>query len=279
MAALESPMTRWSRRAPAVYRRRVLTVSRLSITPVRGTALVHPDHVELGPHGVADDRRFTLLTEDGRVFDGTKFGPIVQVRATLDRQDGSERLTLTLPSGQVEADEVRLGDPTEIEIYDRVFTVRPVIGPWADALSAYAGRRLTMVRSERASHERDRHPVSIVSQASVNELARQGNDGRPIDPRRFRMLIQVAGAERPHEEDEWLGRDVRIGEAVVHVTRPDARCVITTQDPDTGERDFPTLHVIRDYRGLRDGRKLDFGVYADVAMPGTIRVGDEIVPA
>jgi uncharacterized protein YcbX len=92
------------------------------------------------------------------------------------------------------------------------------------------------------------------------------------------MLIQVAGATRPHEEDEWLGRDVRIGEAVVRVTRPDPRCVITTQDPDTGARDFPTLHVIRSYRGLRDGRKLDFGVYADVVTPGAVSVGDAITP-
>jgi uncharacterized protein YcbX len=64
----------------------------------------------------------------------------------------------------------------------------------------------------------------------------------------------------------------------VRVTSPDARCVITTQDPDTGERDFPTLHVIKQYRGLRDGRKLDFGVYADVIRPGRIAVGDPVSP-
>jgi uncharacterized protein YcbX len=118
--------------------------------------------------------------------------------------------------------------------------------------------------------------VSIVSDASLAELARQGNDGRPVDARRFRMLIEVAGATVPHEEDEWMGRQVAIGEAVVRVVRPDPRCVITTQDPDTGERDFPTLHVIREYRGLRDGRKLDFGVYADVVRPGRIALGDPI---
>lgn len=256
----------------------MLIVSRLSITPLRGCALLHPDSVELGPHGVADDRRYSLLTDDGRIFDGTKFGPLVQVRAQVDRtDDGAERLGLTLPSGEVVTDEVALGAPMRLDIYDRVFTARPVIGPWADALSAHVGRRLQLVRSERLEGEPDRNAVSIVSEASVQELARQGNEGRPVDARRFRMLIQVAGAERPHQEDEWLGREARIGAAVVRVTRPDPRCVITTQDPDTGQRDFPTLHVIGRYRGLRDGRKLDFGVYAEVVTPGQVAVGDEIL--
>ena len=89
------------------------------------------------------------------------------------------------------------------------------------------------------------------------------------------MLLEVAGA-RPHQEDEWMDRDVRIGEVVVHVDAFDPRCVITTQDPETGLRDIPTLHAISGYRGMRDGKHMDFGVYADVVEPGTIRIGDEV---
>ncbi|MDQ2673873.1 MAG: MOSC domain-containing protein [Chloroflexota bacterium] len=253
-------------------------MSRLSITPVRSFALQHPDSIELGPRGVADDRRYSLHTADGRLFDATKRGSLVQLRAQLDRQNGHERLSIELPSGEVVADDVRLDEPTQLEIYGRSFTARPVIGPWAEAVSAWAGTELRLYRSERLAHEMDRNAVSIVSEASVEELARQGNDGEPVDSRRFRMLIEVAGAERPHQEDEWMGREVGIGEAVVRVTRPDPRCVITTQHPDTGKRDFPTLHVIRQYRGLREGRKLDFGVYADVVVPGRVSVGDAISP-
>jgi uncharacterized protein len=261
------------------YRRRVLTVSRLSITPVRSMALQHPDSVQLGPNGVADDRRYSLHTEDGRLFDGTKHGPLVQIRARVESAQDRERLVLEMPSGEVIAADVALGEAVRLDIYDRIFTARPVIGPWADAVSAWAGRRVQLFRSERLPDEPDRYAVSIVSDASVKELARQGNDGQPVDSRRFRMLIEVAGAQLPHQEDAWLGREVAIGETVVRVTRPDARCVITTQDPDTGERDFPTLHVIRRYRGLRDGRKLDFGVYADVVRPGRVTVGDAVSPA
>lgn len=253
----------------------MLTVSRLSITPVRSLALQHPERIELDEHGVLDDRRYTLLAE-GRIFDATKFGPLVQVAAHLEHDP--ERLTLTFPTGEVVTGEIALGEPIHPVIYDRRFTARPVIGPWAEALSAYAGKPVQLIRSERLPGEPDRHPVSIVSEASVEELARQGNDGRSLDARRFRMLIQVAGAAGPHEEDEWMGREVRIGHAVVRVTRPDPRCVITTQDPETGHRDFPTLHAIKAYRGLRDGRHIDFGVYADVVTSGAVAVGDEVVP-
>lgn len=254
----------------------MLRVSRLAVTPVRSLALHHPDSVELTEHGVPDDRRYSLHTGDGRVFDRTKLGALGRLSASLEMDP--ERLAITLPSGEVVTGEVRLGEPMTAEIYGRRFSARRVIGPWGDAISAFAGRRLTLVRSERRPGERDRNPVSIVSDASVDELARQGNDGRPLDGRRFRMLVHVAGGE-PHQEDTWIGRTVAIGpEVVVRVTRPDPRCVIITQDPDTGERDFPTLHAIKAYRGVRDGRHIDFGVYAEVVVPGRIAVGDEVAP-
>jgi uncharacterized protein YcbX len=89
------------------------------------------------------------------------------------------------------------------------------------------------------------------------------------------MLIELDGAGS-HEEDTWIGRRIAIGDAVLAVTLPDARCAITTQDPDTGTRDLDTLRTLIAYRGLRDGKHADFGVLADVAQPGRVRLGDEV---
>jgi uncharacterized protein YcbX len=89
------------------------------------------------------------------------------------------------------------------------------------------------------------------------------------------MTIELAdGGE--HEEDTWIGSRIGLGGAVLRISEGVPRCAITTQDPETGVRDFDTLHALRAYRGLRDGEHLDFGVYGEVEVGGTIRLGDPI---
>ena len=92
------------------------------------------------------------------------------------------------------------------------------------------------------------------------------------------MLIGLAGCEA-HEEDAWIGSRVRVGGALLAVGGPIERCAATTRNPDTGEVDFDTLRVIKDFRGLRDGKHADFGVFAAVVEPGRVRVGDPVEPA
>jgi hypothetical protein len=122
----------------------------------------------------------------------------------------------------------------------------------------------------------DVEPITIVSSASIEELARQaGRDA--LDGRRFRMLLEIEGCA-PHEEDTWIGRTVRLGDALVEIPGPVPRCATTTRDPATGRRDFDTLREIAAYRGKRDGKKIDFGVYARVVEPGRVRVGDPVEP-
>jgi len=116
--------------------------------------------------------------------------------------------------------------------------------------------------------------VSIVSRASVDDLgSRGGVDG--LDSRRFRMLIEIADAE-PFEEDTWAGRPIRVGDAVVTVGDPMPRCVVTTLNPDTAEKDFPTLDILASYR--KRGTELLFGMYGDVEVAGEVRVGDAVEP-
>ena len=91
------------------------------------------------------------------------------------------------------------------------------------------------------------------------------------------MLVEVEDTG-PHEEDSWIGREVAVGEAVVRVVKQDARCIVTEQDPDRGTKDLETRRLIKSYRGLRDGKHADFGVYADVVRPGVVRVGDPVEP-
>ena len=92
-----------------------------------------------------------------------------------------------------------------------------------------------------------------------------------VDGRRFRMNFGVDGIE-PHAEDGWLGRRVAVGEAVVVPQGNVGRCVVTTQNPDTGRTDLDTLKALAAYRGdVETTEPLPFGVHAAVAEPGRVR--------
>jgi uncharacterized protein YcbX len=250
------------------------TLVRISTTPVKSLLLHHPDEIELEPFGVARDRRFYLIREDGRLLAGLHHGPLALVRADWD--PGPDRLTLTFPEGEVVEDDVRLGEPVLTDFWGHRVEGRLVVGPWSEALSEFAGRPVRLVKTDVRAGGVDAEPLTLVSSESVAELARRaGLDA--VDARRFRMLLEIEGCA-PHEEDTWSGRHLRIGDAVVEIGGPVPRCATTTRDPDTGMRDLDTLRASAAYRGKRDGKKIDFGVYAQVVRPGRVRVGDPVEP-
>jgi uncharacterized protein YcbX len=256
----------------------VHTVSWLSVAPVKGLALVRLDEIELEAYGVLENRRFYVLDERDRFVNGLTRLERSLFAVVPEWDAGADTLRLTFPDGSVVEDEVSLSDPVSTWFYNRAEPGRIVAGPWAKALSEYAGRELRLARTDEPGRAVDRPDgaVSIVSDESVDELARHaGVDS--ADARRFRMLVGVAGGEA-HEEDTWIGREVSIGDAIVRMHEQVARCAITTKNPDSGERDLDTLRVIRAYRGIRGTKALDFGVYGEVVAPGAVRVGDRAEP-
>lgn len=261
---------------------RMPRVSRLSIAPVRGLALQHPASIDVVDGGVLVDRRFYLIDEHGRLVDRLLASSLVQVAAETNPE--ATWLRMTFPDGAVVEGDVSLDEPVATEMYGRQAIGHVVGGPWAAALTSFTHRPVLLVRCDkpggtriRAGESNVRNAVSLVSDGSLRELARQlGVES--VDGRRFRMLVEIEGADA-HEEDTWIGGDVSIGSTVLSITKPDARCAITTQNPDTGERDLDTLRTLIRYRGFRAGdpeKKIDFGVLGEVLQPGTISIGDAV---
>jgi uncharacterized protein YcbX len=85
---------------------------------------------------------------------------------------------------------------------------------------------------------------------------------------------------RAHEEDEWMDRNVRVGDALLLVTGHVGRCAATTRQPETGVVDFKALHHLKAYRRkMKATEPLPFGVHARVVEPGRVRVGDGVAAA
>jgi uncharacterized protein YcbX len=261
----------------------VPNVARLSIAPVRGLGLEHPPSIELTDMGVVNDRRFYLIDTQGRLLDRLRVGALCRVFARTDAD--ATWLRLTFPDGRVIGGDVKLDEPVRTDIYNRLAVGHVVGGPWAAALSEFVGAPVLLVRCDkpggtriRPGEEQVRNQVSVISDGSLAELATHLGVER-VDGRRFRMLIELEGAAA-HEEDRWIGGDIEIGSAVIAITKPDARCAITTQDPDTGERDLDTLRTILRYRGFRPDdpeHKIDFGVLGEVVVPGRVSDGDAVI--
>ncbi|MFP5343774.1 MAG: MOSC domain-containing protein [Candidatus Limnocylindria bacterium] len=247
-------------------------VARLSIAPVKSLGLLHPRSIVLTERGVAEDRRFYLIDGTGRLMDRLVLGHLVQVGAWTDTD--ATVLRLTFPDGRVVEGEVEVAEPVVTPMYGRRSEGHTVTGPFGAALSAFAGRDITLVRTNAPGGTRDHHPATFVTDGSLERLGQHLGVGA-VDGRRFRMLVELDGGAA-HEEDTWIGRRIAVGGAELRVSAPVPRCAITTQDPDTGERDLDTLRTIISYRGLRNDKDIDFGVWGEVDVPGTITVGDEV---
>ena len=130
-------------------------------------------------------------------------------------------------------------------------------------------------------HFGDAEPLLIISQASLDDLNDriQQNGGTPVPMDRFRPNIVVAGCEA-FAEDTWPR--LRSGAVVLRHGGFCARCIVTTTDQLTGEREgkepLKTLATFR--RDAQDPTDVNFGVnLIHETKQGTLRVGDEITPA
>jgi uncharacterized protein YcbX len=252
-------------------------VVRISIAPLKSLGLVHPEEVQLGAGGVVGNRRFWLRDESGRLFNGKRSGALQQIRPQWD--EDTRRLALTFPDGAVVDGVVELGDEVSAEMYGYLVPSRRVHGPWEDAISEHVGRPLELLWADDNAVDRtpDGGTVSVVSRASLERLREEAGAPDAIDGRRFRMLFEIDGVAA-HEEDAWIGGEVRIGDATIAFNGDIGRCIVTSRHPDTGVPDVPTLVTLASYRREGKTEPLPFGVYGSVRAPGRVRVGDIAKP-
>jgi uncharacterized protein YcbX len=247
------------------------------VAPVKGLRVIAREQLALGVHGVRENRRFFLIDAEARMVNGKRLGLLQAV--VPDYCDAARTLSLRFPDGTVVEAPLQSGPRLAARFFERTIAAIEVPGPWSAALSEYAGTPLRLVEAagEWGAVDRGRGgAVSMISTASLERLAREAQARQPIDARRFRMLFELDGLAA-HEEDEWLGRTLRLGEAAVTVRGHVGRCVVTKRDPETGEVDLDTLGALASYRRDTDTTEpLGCGVYGEVLEPGTVRVGDAV---
>lgn len=248
---------------------------------MKGFAQQEVQSLRLAVGGVVGDRRFVIAAADDRVLYSTHLDSLARATAAWEpgpdpcdtQAAGNGHLRLSLGGGADVEGEVILGEAVAGRAFaDRPVPGRVVHGPFSEALSDLLGRhaRLLFVAVGVGSPG----PVTMLGDGSVERLARElGLDA--LDPRRFRMTIEVEGLA-PHAEDAWEGTRIRLGEATLAVAGQVPRCVLTTRDPDTRRRDHDVLRALLAYRDRTTDGEAPLGMYATVVEPGVVRRGDAV---
>jgi len=240
------------------------------------------------PRGITHDRRWMVTTPTGRFLTRRELPAMAHVHAApgpdaglvLSHRDGAS-LVVPVPGDaplvpvRVWRDDVAANDAGE------------TAAQWLSALFGQpvrlvhmpdAARRL-VVDGEAGDHVSfaDGFPLLVTVVASLDALNHEL--ANPVPMARFRPNLVIEGAPA-FAEDGW--QRLRIGDVTLRVAKPCTRCVITTQDVDTGEvvdRSEP-LRTLRAMGRVMPGegklREPIFGRNAIPDGPGTIAVGDSV---
>jgi hypothetical protein len=208
---------------------RVSALWRYPVKSLRGVSLQEALVTDLG---IEHDRLVQAMRPGGRVFTARTHPGLLGLQGGLDDE------------GVPTIDGVRWDDPVALA------AVRAVTEPDAE-----------LVYYDGAGPQRfDVLPISLATDGGIAAVG--------VDGRRFRANVYLEGVPGLTERD-WVGREVRIGHAIVGVRQVRGRCVMTTFDPDTLEQDLGVLQKIVWELGGRTA--LD----CYVIRPGRVRVGDD----
>jgi uncharacterized protein YcbX len=94
------------------------------------------------------------------------------------------------------------------------------------------------------------------------------------------MNVIVGSNEAGFIENDWIGREVALGDAArLRAALPDPRCVMTTLAQGDLPKDTDILRTLTRHNKIQVGAAGEFpcaGVYAVVEAAGSVRIGDRV---
>lgn len=261
-----------------------MKLARITVYPLKSVAGTDLAASHVDPLGLRGDRRWAVIDPNGHVLTRRELPRLAMVNA-VSTPDGlslsyeGERLDVPFPAGH----------HRDIEILRKPLSGVEDAGNFASHfLSSALDRETRLVyfpdsaeRAVSASYAppghftslTDGYPILITTTVSLAET--NAELAAPVQMRRFRPNIVIDGDFAPWEEDTW--RVIRIGSTILRIVKPCERCVMVTQDPDTGEQTDPKepLATLRRIHKAANG-KIIFGQNAIVEEEGEIVLGDRV---
>ena len=261
-------------------------VVELTYYPVKGCAGTSVHEATLTPAGLAHDRDFMVVSEEGVARTQRRDPRLASIhpeigldgrRVTL-RAPGIDAVSVDVDTSRARRDVRLFGNP--YQGIDQGDTVAAWLTEVLEAPSRLVSvppehRRVTDGMTPGTCGYADSDAVHVISRSSLDLLnARLAERGaEPLPMNRFRPNIVVGGWDEPHTEDR--ARTITVGDAELGYAKPAIRCAVTMIEQESGAKAGPEpLRTLAGYRRSRVGG-VAFGAKFSVLRPGTLAVGDE----
>ncbi|MGA8046108.1 MAG: MOSC N-terminal beta barrel domain-containing protein [Dermatophilaceae bacterium] len=269
-----------------------VTVSSISVYPVKSTAGRSLDEAGVEAEGLVHDRRWMVVDESGECRTARRDRALLTILATplvgglrLESRTGVSRpLEVSEPTG-----------PTiPVTVHGRLLhgiPAAPEASTWVGDVIGRPDSRLVRLSAPRALNPArsqpgdrtafaDAYPVTLASATSLRRLQdwvaetalERGDDAVRLAMERFRPNLVVDGDLTPFVEDGWTS--VCVGDVKFDVAKCIDRCVLTTIDPWTLESGAEPIRTLARHRAW-DGATW-FGIQLIPRGRGVVSVGDRV---
>ena len=264
---------------------RIAALHRYPVKSFGGQALMA---AMVEPRGLAGDRRWMMVTPEGRFLTRRVWPAMARVHAAV----AGDGIVLThADAGSLTVCQPAMAAQMAVRVWNDTVIAADAgdaVADWLTTIFAQAVRLVHMPDEARRPapagfSQADDH-VSFADDfplliTTVESLAALNHElASPITMARFRPNLVITGAPAAFVEDCW--RVLRVGDLTLRVVRPCTRCVITTQDPASGDVTEP-MEPLRTFQAM--GRVMPgprpepiFGQNAIPDAGGMIAVGDAV---
>jgi uncharacterized protein YcbX len=258
----------------------MITLSNLTYYPIKACRGFDVAESRVERMGLADDRRMMVVTPAGEFLTQREQPKLALITPTLK----NDAVTLSAPNfDSIHFTIQKSGTPTSVNIWKSTGVSAIDQGEEsAQWLSSWLGTSVRLVHVDEKIKRKlnpeyavsaedhtgfaDGYPILIISEESLRDL--NSKLGVPLPMNRFRPNLVVKGCE-PFAEDTW--KRIRIGEVEMALVKPCPRCVVTTIDKETLERNKEPLKTLNSYRKQEGGAM--FGMNVIPLNEGEIKAG------
>jgi uncharacterized protein YcbX len=260
-----------------------LTLSEIYIYPIKSLGGISVNSAIAEQRGLKYDRRY-LLVDENRMFLTQRDIPQMALLKLSFTENGFKVLNIVDNSFITIPLESKSIEKVKVQIWDDVCSslrVDKKLDEWFSDILKIKCSLVYMPDEEQRIVEKkyinenhivsfaDAYPYLIIGKSSLDDL--NARLEIPLPMNRFRPNFVFSGGS-PYEEDNW--KSFKIGDVHLKAVKPCARCMITTTDQQTAERNKEPLKTLSEYRKI-DG-KVMFGMNVVCIKQGIVKIGDKI---